>query len=159
MRTSTKALIGAGLVMAATVGGFFAYLAHANPREYGPARGRFLERLAQLGVTDEQKTQVKDILRNHQPTAEPLLKQFVAERRALRDLVHAETVDEKAIRAQAAKVASVGADLAVERAHVAHEIRGVLTPEQIDKLKQMKVDADTRIDDGLARIAKHIAED
>lgn len=159
MRTHTKALIAAGVVAALTVGGFFAFLAHADTNEGGPAKGRFAQKLAQLGVTDDQKTQVKAILRNHQPTAGPLIKQVVTERRALRDAIRAETIDEAAIRAQAAKVASLEADLAVQRAHVAHEIRAVLTPGQWQKLKDMQIDVDARVDGFLQRIANRIAED
>jgi protein CpxP len=159
MKTSTKALIAAGIVATATVGGFFAYLAHADPTENHIARRPFARKLAQIGVTDDQKTQVKEILRKFQPTVGPINKQVVAERRVLRDTIRAETINEPAIRAQAAKVASVEADLAVQRAHVAHEIRAVLTPEQLQKLREMQVDVDTRIDGVFARIAKRIADD
>ena len=159
MRTHTKALIAAGAVAALTVGGFFAFLAHADTTEIGPARGRFRQKLAQLGVTDDQKAQVKAILRKYQPTAGPLIRQVVTERRALRDTIRAETIDEAAIRAQAAKVASLEADLAVQRAHVAHEIHAVLTPAQLQKLKDMQIDVDARLDGFLHRIANRIAED
>jgi hypothetical protein len=90
-------------------------------------------------LTDQQKAQVKAILRKYQPTAGPLIHQVVTERRALRD----------AIRAQAAKTASLEADLALQRA--------VLTPEQIQKLKEMQIDADARFDGWLQRIANRIA--
>jgi periplasmic protein CpxP/Spy len=161
MKTHTKALIAAGVVAAATVGGFFAFLAHADTNELGFAtgKGRFRMKLAQLGVTADQKAQVKTILRKYQPTAQPLIQQVVTERRALRDTIRAETIDEAAIRAQAAKVASLEADLAVERAHVAHEIRAVLTPAQIQKLKDMQIDADARIDGFLQHVANRIATD
>ncbi|MGA2605073.1 MAG: periplasmic heavy metal sensor, partial [Verrucomicrobiia bacterium] len=119
MKTHTKALIGAGIIAAATVGGFFAFLAQADTSEIGTTNGRFAQRLAKLGVTDAQKAQLKTILRSYQPTVGPLVKEVVTERRALRDTIRAQTVDETAIRAQAAKVASLEADLAVQRAHVA----------------------------------------
>jgi protein CpxP len=83
----------------------------------------------------------------------------VTERRALRDTIHAETIDETAIRAQAAKVASLEADLAVQRAHVSHDIRAVLTPDQLEKLKEMQIDVDARIDGFLHRVANRIAAD
>jgi Spy/CpxP family protein refolding chaperone len=152
MRTGTK-ILTAVAVMALLGAGAYAFT------ERGLGHAFLTEKLATLGVTDAQKAEVKAILRKHQPTAGPLLKQFVAERRALRDLVHAGTVDEKAIRKQAAKVTTVGADLAVERAHVAHEIRAVLTPEQTEKLQSMRDDVDERIDIFLSGIAKRIAED
>ncbi len=161
MQTHTKALIAAGVIAAATVGGFFAFLAHADTtNDVGfAAQGRFGHRLAQLGLTDQQKAQVKGILRNYQPTAGPLLREVVTERRALRDAIRAQTIDETAIRAQVAKVASLEADLAVQRAHIAHDIRAVLTPEQIQKLKNMQTAADARVDGLLQRIANSIATD
>lgn len=73
MRTHTKTLIGAGIVAALTVGGFFAFLAHADTKEAVPAKGRFKKQLAQLGATDDQKAQVRAILRKYQPTAGPLV--------------------------------------------------------------------------------------
>ena len=159
MKTSTKALIAAGIVATATVGGFFAYIAHADTTEGRATRRPFARKLAQIGVTDDQKTQIKEILRKYQPAVSPMVKEVVTERRALRDTIRAETINEPAIRAQAAKVASLEADLAVQRAHVAHEIRSVLTPEQLQKLKEMQVNADARIDGLFDRIAKRIAED
>jgi Spy/CpxP family protein refolding chaperone len=161
MKTHTKALIGAGIVAALTVGGFFAFLAHADTTEGGIGNGRFrfARIMAQAGVTSQQKAQVKTILRGYQPTLEPLVKEVVTERRALRDTIRAQTIDEVAIRAQSAKVASLEADLAVERAHVAHDIRAVLTPEQILKLKDMQIDADARFDALLQHIANRIATD
>jgi Spy/CpxP family protein refolding chaperone len=159
MQAHKKALIGAGLVAALTVGGFFAFLAHADTNEVGIDSGRFGRRLAQLGLTDQQKVQVKTILRSYQPTLGPLVKEVVTERRALRDTIRAQTIDETAIRAEAAKVASLEADLAVQRAHVADDIRAVLTPEQIQKLKNMQIDADARFDGLLQHIANRIATD
>jgi Spy/CpxP family protein refolding chaperone len=159
MKTHTKALIGAGIIAAATVGGFFAFLAQADTSEIGTTNGRFAQRLAKLGVTDAQKAQLKTILRSYQPTVGPLVKEVVTERRALRDTIRAQTVDETAILAQAAKVASLEADLAVQRAHVAHDIRAVLTPEQLHKLKDMQIDADARFDGLLQRIANRLATD
>jgi Spy/CpxP family protein refolding chaperone len=160
VKTSTKALIAVSIVGAATVGGFFAYLAHASPSEARPPTRRpFARKLAQLGINQDQRAQIKEILRQYQPTVEPMIRQVVTERRALRDTIRAETIDESVIRAQAAKLASLECDLAVQRAHVAHEIRAVLTPEQLQKLKGLQVDVDARIDGVFARIAKRLADD
>ena len=160
MKTHTKVLIAAGAVMVLTVGGFFAFLAHADTtNDVGFSKGRFALRLKQLGVTADQKAEVKTILRKYQPTVGPLIKEVVTERRALRDTIHAETINETAIRAQAAKVASLESDLAVERAHVSHDIRAVLTPDQLQKVKEMEIDVDARIDGLLHRVANRIAAD
>ena len=128
MRTSTKAVIGVAVVMAVVTAGGLVYAAKTGPGDR-PLRGRWAEKLALLGVTEQQRDHIRGIVREHRPGLEPLVKQYVAERRALRDAIHGETVDEKAIRAQASKVAKAGADLALARAKVAHEVRAVLTPE------------------------------
>ena len=157
MRTRTLILTGLGII---TLTGF-AFLARAETNIHSdkPLFPRLAERLAMLGVTDQQKTDAKAILRQHLPEVEPLVKQLVTERRSLRDSIRAETVDETAIRAQSAKVAAVEADLAVQRAHIAHDLRAVLTPAQIDKLHDMQVDVDAKIDTALGRIAKRISEE
>ena len=155
MKTQTKIITSIAVAAILVTGGLFA----AERTAAGTVRGRIAERLAGFVITEEQKAQAKAILREHRATAEPLIKSFVAERRVLRDLTHAEKVDEAAIRVQVEKVAKVGADLAVERAKIAHEMRGVLTPEQIQQLGEMREDVEARIDQFLDHVAKRIAED
>jgi periplasmic protein CpxP/Spy len=159
MKTHTKALIGAGIIAAATVGSFFAYLAHAETNLDTTVQRPFKHHWAALGLSDDQKTQVKSILQKYKPTMQPLVQQLVTERRAMRDAIHSPTIDESAIRAQAAKVASLQADLAVQRAHVSHDIRAVLTPEQIQTLQDMQAKADARFDGFRHRVAKSLADD
>lgn len=110
-------------------------------------------RIASLRLTDQQKTELKGVLKAHKPTLQPLIRQYVAERRALRGLMGAEQTDEAAIRAQVAKAAAVGSDLAVERARLMREFRGILTPEQVSRIKKMREKRDARVDRFLARFA------
>lgn len=154
MRRYTK-LIAAVAAATVIVTGGLAW--GARNAAAGPAGG-FAGKLAELGITEDQKAQAKSILKEHQPTFEPLFRSFTSERRALGDLMHAETVDETAIRAQVQKLAKIGADLAVERAHVAHDIRVLLTPDQIRKLGEMHEDVNARLDQFIDRVAKRIAE-
>jgi Spy/CpxP family protein refolding chaperone len=159
MKTHTKALIGAGVIAAATVGSFFAYLAHAETNDVATVDRPFKHRWAALGLSDDQKAQVKSILQKYKPTTQPLVQQLVTERRALRDVIQSPTIDESAIRAEAAKVASLQADLAVQRAHVSHDIQAVLTPDQIQKLQEMKAKADARFDGFRHHVAKSLGDD
>jgi protein CpxP len=101
----------------------------------------------ELGLSSQQKQDVKEIFAKSRPQAEPLMKQIKTERRALRELVQADAIDEAAIRAQSAKVAAVEADLAVQRAHVAQQIRAILTPEQVQKFKAIQAKRDSRMDE------------
>ena len=124
-----------------------------------PSHAFLAEKLAELGVTDDQRQQIHTLLRNHQSTTQPLLKQLVEERRKLCQAVRANELDDAAIRAQAARVATVEADLAVERAHIVHDIKPVLTPAQLEKVAASQSDSDERFDAFLLQFAKHAAED
>ena len=116
-----------------------------------------LGKLAELGVSQAQKEQIHAVLRESRPTIKPLVTQYVQERRALRKTIHAAPINEAAIRAQAARVAQIEADLDVKRAYVSERIRAVLTPEQVEKLKQIAGTVDARVDALLERIDEKIA--
>jgi Spy/CpxP family protein refolding chaperone len=121
-------------------------------------RQLFLGKVAELGVNDSQKQQIHSILREARPGIQPLVAQYVQERRALRKAIHTSPVNEAAIRAQSTRVAQLEADLAVKRAHVSERIRAVLTPQQVEKLKELAGDIDARVDNMLERINERIAE-
>jgi Spy/CpxP family protein refolding chaperone len=116
------------------------------------------ERRESLGITDEQKAKVKEILRQHQPEMEPLIRKSVEERRAMRDLIQTGSATEAQIRAQAAKIAEVDADLWVARSRVAADLRGVLSAEQIEKFQQMRHDFEDRMDQVMSRIGNRVRE-
>jgi len=156
MKTGTQFTITAALMASLTIGAI-AYAAPAA-REAGHRRGMLGERLASLGLTDEQKARLKDTLQAHKATVKPLVDKLVAERRALQDLIHTGKADEAAVRAQAGKIAAVEADLAVERAKIVAELRPVLTEEQIKKLQEMKGEFRDRVDQFRERVAKHRGE-
>ena len=105
----------------------------ASDSAMGQTSGMF----AALGLTDAQKAQIKDILAKYRPTLRPLVSQFRAQRQELRRLTYATPVDDAAIRAQAANVSSIGADLAVQRAHMIQDVRSLLTPQQIQEQQLM----------------------
>jgi Spy/CpxP family protein refolding chaperone len=121
-------------------------------------RRALLGKLVELGVSQAQKQQIHAVLRESHPTIKPLVAQYVQERRALRKTIHTAPVNEAAIRAQAARVAQIEADLDVKRAYVSERIRAVLTPEQVEKLKQIAGTVDAHVDSILERINEKIAE-
>ncbi|MCL5022713.1 MAG: Spy/CpxP family protein refolding chaperone [Nitrospirae bacterium] len=135
------------------------YVSHAAAEQdagVAPAQAT----IAALGLTDQQKEQLKDISAKYKPTLRPVIRQYRAESRQLRKLIHATVLDDGAIRAQAATVASFGADLAVQRAHLIQDVRSVLTPDQISKLGQTDGDAvNAGIDRLLLRLARRGMKD
>lgn len=135
-------------VVAAALSLFAGVAAYAHTEgKGGPRKGDpMIWMLKKLDLTDAQKQQAKDIFGKHKAQIQPLVKQMVTERRVLRALVQADAVDEQAIRAQSARVSAANADLAVQRAYLFHELRGILTPDQLQKLKDLQAKWDRRID-------------
>ena len=99
-----------------------------------------------LGLSDEQKTQVKAIFRKHRDGTASLRKEMTSGRRELRKLVRSDKPDEAAIREQVKKIAATGGNLAVDRAKMFQEVRAVLTPEQIAKFRALQEKRDRWID-------------
>lgn len=101
-------------------------------------QGGFSQHMAQkLGLSDEQTQQVQTIFANHKAEMSASMAQMKTARTALFDAVHADNFDESAVRAAAANVATVEADLAVSHAKIASEVRNILTPDQQVKAKAM----------------------
>src|ERR1700682_5143483 len=83
-----------------------------------------LGKLVELDVSQAQKQQIHVVLRESRPTIKPLVTQYVQERRTLRKTIHTAPVNEAAIRAQAARVAQIEADLDVNGLYLGTDRRG-----------------------------------
>jgi len=90
-----------------------------------------------LGLTDAQKTQAKAIFQGNRDVVKPIIATLRTERNNLRSLMHADAIDEAAIRAETAKIAGIQADLNVDRAKVGAQFRAILTPSQLAILKTL----------------------
>lgn len=100
-------------------------------------RHNFKRIAKKLGLTDAQKAQAKAIFLANKDVVKPIIVSLRAERQNLRALIHADTIDEAAIRAETAKIAGIQADLNVNRAKVGVQFRAILTPDQLTILKTM----------------------
>ncbi len=98
--------------------------------------GRLMVLRSELGVTDEQRGEIREVLMSHRSEIAGTVKSVRDKRVALRDAVRMDTPDEAAIRAAADDLGSVIGDAAVKAAKLRGEIAPILTPEQhklIDK--------------------------
>ena len=107
---------------------------------------RFEKMAAKLGLSEQQKVKMKEIFKQNREQAKPVFARLVTEKRNLRTLVQSEKTDETAIRAQVSKLAGIEGDLAIQRAHMAKQIRAILTPEQIEKFKSIQKERDHKFD-------------
>ena len=91
----------------------------------------------QLGLSDSQKAQAQAIFDGNRDVAKQIHTNLRAERKNLQALIHADSVDEAAIRAETTKMAAILADLNVNRAKTGAQFRAILTPPQREILKNM----------------------
>jgi Spy/CpxP family protein refolding chaperone len=91
-----------------------------------------------LGLTDVQKVQAMAIFQSNKDVIKPIITSLRTERENLHTLLHADTVDEAAIRAETAKIALIEAELNVLRAKIGVQLRTILTPEQLTILKTLQ---------------------
>lgn len=121
----------------------FAGIAHANPGECGGEncgkhqRHDFKKMADKLGLSDAQKAQAKTIFQGNKDVVRPLFTSMHTEQQNLQALIHADTIDEAAIRAETAKIADIEADLNVNRAKVEAQFHAILTPAQLATLKTL----------------------
>ncbi len=114
----------------------------------GKRQGKGQELQKQLNLTSEQKTAIKDTLKEHRNELITAIKPVVNARRALRQDVLADQPDESAIRADAEKLGKVMGDSAVTMSRVIADIKTKvhLTPEQEKTLKDFRAERDSDID-------------
>ena len=100
--------------------------------------------MAQLGLNEQQKADVKKILQGHKDQFKALQEQVGPARRALADAI--ESSDDGAIKTAAANLATAQVDGALLAGKVRSEVFGVLTPEQKLKAQELKGRARQRIE-------------
>jgi len=134
-------MVAAAAVLAAA--GLFAgrLLAGAVPGSgpggrFGPPRFTRIARA--LDLSDDQKAQVKTILRAHAAEIQAQLKAGQEARRSLHDAILTDPIDEATIRARAADLSRVEGDGAVLYAKVRGEIFPLLRDDQKQKIADFR---------------------
>jgi Spy/CpxP family protein refolding chaperone len=118
-----------------------------------PGHDRILQRIAKkLNLTDGQKSQIKAVLSGEKDTLKSLFGQLHDARKNLRAAIHAGDANETAVRAASAQVASVEADLAVERMKLYGKIAPILTDEQRRKIADFEQRFDNAVGGAIARL-------
>lgn len=114
--------------------------------------------LRELELTDAQREQVRTVMQSHGAAFKEIGDRMRTAREALDTAVTADTLDEAAVRAKAADVATVEADAAVLRAKVHQEVFSLLTAEQQAKARELKAQRQQRMKQRGDRIRERGAE-
>ena len=114
--------------------------------------GRMMTLRAELDLTEEQHEALRQLLHDHKEEIEPVAKEMVKSKRALRDAVLSEDADEREIREAAADLSDALGDAAVLASKLADEARGILTQKQVDLLQECMEEQDKSADKWLGKV-------
>lgn len=119
----------------------------------GEGRGaRLMQLRDDLGITPEQKKQLRELLVAHRQEIAAVARPIVEHRRALQEAATAEPVDEAAVRAAADQIGKDLGDAALLAGKLRKEVAQVLTPEQLKTIGGFGDEIDARIDAFLDRL-------
>jgi Spy/CpxP family protein refolding chaperone len=150
--TMAAALVVGGLTIT------HAYAQGASENQ-GAFRGRFLHRIKEkLNLTPDQVTQIKTVLKADKENLTAIASKMHAARLGLRQAIRAPGATEANVRAASAQVATVEADMAVERMKLFAQISPILTQAQKDKLAEMEQHLDEFVDSAIARAGQELAD-
>jgi len=106
--------------------------------------GHMLEFYAkQLGITDTQKAQMKEVLHKERATMKPLMQQMRQMDQQLKQYVEG-TYDEAKVQAVVAQQAQTLVQLKVQETRIHNELYQMLTPDQQAKLKELEANREAR---------------
>ncbi len=91
-----------------------------------------------LDLTEAQQDQLFQIRHEQRPAVREKMKELRNSRQTLRELASADEYDAGKVRAAAEQQAKIRTDLIVTRTETMHKMLQVLTPEQKQKLSQMR---------------------
>ncbi len=95
------------------------------------------------GLTADQKTQVRQIMANHRSSFRDLFSQLrAAQEQVSNEFLSAGGVQESDLAPQVQQISALRSQLAEENLKLALEIRGILTPEQLARVAQLKQQMD-----------------
>lgn len=95
------------------------------------------EAAQELGLSEDQQQKLEDLFYSHQEQALALRQKMEKLELELQKLMNADDPNENQIKAKIREIGALRTDLELERVEFFFKMRGVLTAEQIEKLKTM----------------------
>jgi Spy/CpxP family protein refolding chaperone len=92
----------------------------------------------ELGLAEDQRVALRQVFIEHRKDLQPLIGEVKARGRVLRELIMAETPEEEAIRKASLDLGNAIGEAAAKTSALAKEARSILTPEQVEKAKELR---------------------
>jgi Spy/CpxP family protein refolding chaperone len=105
-----------------------------------------------LELTDAQREQIRGVLTPHQEALQAIGREMAEARRGLHEAITADVENAGAISAAVQALSAVELKAALLQAQVHREVWAQLTPEQQQKAKELKADAEKRMKERAERM-------
>jgi Spy/CpxP family protein refolding chaperone len=112
--------------------------------------GRFREMLRGLGLSAEQRQEIRTILKSHREEIRTIAREVREQHQKVREAAQADPLNEAAVRQAAEGMAKGIGDAAVLHAKIRREVMAKLTPEQIKKVESFRNSVHDSVDKALA---------
>lgn len=106
--------------------------------------GRWMVLRSELNLTEQQRTEIRDVLVSHRPQIAETFKSLHAKRAVLRDAV-LQGQSEDQIRAAAAELGNAIADASVKASKLRNQVAPILTDEQRTRIGKCIADQDQAV--------------
>jgi Spy/CpxP family protein refolding chaperone len=111
-----------------------------GPPQGGPGLGLAPRMMNQLGLSEQQREQMKSINEAYREETRALVERQRDAREALNAATRSGVFDEGAVRQQAMTLGQIETDMAVQRARIFSEVYQILTPDQQTQLKALEAE-------------------
>lgn len=115
--------------------------ARQQPPEEAAAAADAASLLSQLNLSAAQVSQMREIREQSVPQARELTRRLNQARRALDESIYSDTADEALVEQRAREVSEAQAALVRLRAQTELRVRRILTPEQLQTFRDLRIDA------------------
>lgn len=112
-----------------------------QPQEEAPPADAAAALLSQLNLSPAQVSQMREIREQSVPQAKELTRRLNQARRALDESIYSDSLDESLVQQRAREVAEAQAALVQLRAQTELRVRRVLTPEQLQTFRELRIRA------------------
>ncbi|MBI5244755.1 MAG: Spy/CpxP family protein refolding chaperone [Elusimicrobia bacterium] len=112
--------------------------------------GKWAELRKELGLTQDQKQKIAEILKSRKPEIAQAVRKLRAERKKVLAAVRSDAPSEAAIRAAVANMTGPLADAAVLRSQIRREVTALLTPKQRGQVDKFLMDVQSSSDEAFA---------
>lgn len=111
-----------------------------------------------LGLTDAQRDQIEGVLDSHKAKLDELRAKRGQAQRELHDAITSEQPNPQLVQEKASALGAIGVEDALLQATIHAEVYQLLTAEQQQKLKEMKAEAEKRMQDRSQRMQQRREE-